>query len=790
MSVNIRLKVRGFSKIVLALCCTAVFITACNTKTSTSKDLVSNVEAFNTKVVNAKPGDEIVLANGVWTDAELIFEAHGTKENPITLTVEDKGKVILEGHSYLKIAGEHLIIKGLVFKNGFTPTSSVIEFKKDDQTLANHVRLTECVIDNYSNPERHEQDYWIALYGKNNRVDHNHFAGKRNLGVTMAVRLTTEASLENNHLIDHNYFGPRPNLGANGGETLRIGTSHHSLKDSKTTVAYNYFDRCNGEHEIISNKSGSNTYKYNTFYECTGTLTMRHGSKTLVEGNVFLGNNKPSTGGIRIINGQQTVINNYAEGLTGYRFRGAFVIMNGVPNSPINRYHQVEDAVVKNNTFVNCDHIQLCAGSDAERSATPINSIMEDNIFYHATRDSLFTIYDDISGITFKNNSISPNIVTGITSGFNPVDFTLEEDDRGYLIPVSETLQQKVTIADDIATKDNTGASWYSKADTDVLLNSGKTIQVKAGMNTLFDAVKQAEAGDVIELTTTDQPYVETKTIALDKPISFVSKSDKKPEVLFEKKSLFEIKNGGSLRLEGIQFDGKKAPDYSGNALIATSKYSMNNNYKLFINNCEVINLDVNHSYDVLKVYKNTFADTISVTNSSFKNISGHIMALDKETDNIGIYNAEYVILKNNSFSDVEGAVLRLHRGGKDESTFGPFLEMEHNVFHNIGFGKRNAYNAAVSLYGAQEIDITNNIFDHTKAIDMHLVVGEPIVNVVRNNFYQADDMRVTGDQKYTVKDNLNVNPEFVNTDAFKLPKASPLKGKATDGKDLGVLHN
>ena len=127
----------------------------------------------------------------------------------------------------------------------------------------------------------------------------------------MIVGLDTEASIENNHKIDHNYFGPRPTFGNNGGETLRIGTSHSSLKNSNTLVESNYFDRCNGEHEIISNKSCQNTFKYNTFFECTGTLTMRHGNETFVDGNVFIGNGKPSTGGVRVINESQTVINNY-----------------------------------------------------------------------------------------------------------------------------------------------------------------------------------------------------------------------------------------------------------------------------------------------------------------------------------------------------------------------------------------------------------------------------------------------------------------------------------------------
>ena len=89
----------------------------------------------------------------------------------------------------------------------------------------------------------------------------------------------------------------------------------------------------------------------------------------------------------------------------------------------------------------------------------------------------------------------------------------------------------------------------------------------------------------------------------------------------------------------------------------------------------------------MIRVYKNTFADEIHIENSTFNNITGHVMALDRETDDVGIYNAEYVTLINNHFSNIQGTVLSLHRGGKDESTFGPFLFLDHCTFDNIGFG-------------------------------------------------------------------------------------------------------
>jgi len=145
-------------------------------------DALSSIEA----------GDSVILANGVWENFEILFEGKGTEKEPITLTVEEKGKVIISGQSNLSLAGEHLIVSGLVFKDGYTPTSSVITFRKNKDELANHTRVTEVVIDNFSNPERFENDYWVAMYGKHNRFDHNHLEGKRNKGVTMAVRLNTE----------------------------------------------------------------------------------------------------------------------------------------------------------------------------------------------------------------------------------------------------------------------------------------------------------------------------------------------------------------------------------------------------------------------------------------------------------------------------------------------------------------------------------------------------------------------------------------------------------------------
>ncbi len=720
-------------------------------KTQSNNIIVNNISEFNAATAAMSPGDNIILANGVWTDAELVLQGQGTPDNPITLRAEEKGQVFLEGESNLRISGQHIIVEGLVFRNGHTPTGSVISYRTSKSSLCNNCRVTECVIDDYNPSERFESDYWVDIYGKNNRFDHNYLVGKRNRGVTLAVRLQTEESRENYHRIDHNYFGYRPTLGSNGGETLRVGTSHHSLTNSNTTVEDNYFETCSGELEIISSKSCQNTFRNNTFYECQGTLTMRHGNETVVNNNYFFGNRKPNTGGIRIINESQTVTNNYCQGLTGSRFKGALVIMNGVPNSPINRYFPVINSKASNNMLIDCDHVQLCAGSDAERSAPPTNTQMTSNIFYNTQKDDVFTVYDDISGISFEDNILSENITKpmydgqAVKSGFT--NKKLKFVDKGDIKICTDYPNIGPNIEQERPNKNNTGVSWYPKKDYQITFNSGKVIEVLPGDNTIWKAMKMAQKGDIIRLMKTGQ-YHQSKSVDINHTVTIESANGlaDKPELTFERSSLFNIENGGSLRLKGIRVSGAESDDYSGNAVIRTSRYSMIDNYKLIVEDSDFIDLDVNHSFNFLKVFKNTFADSVRLSNCNFENISGHVLNLDKEIDNTGIYNAENVVVENCTFRDIGGTAIMLHRGGKDESTFGPILELHNSKFDNVGYDKRNKHEAALSFHGVQYADIKNIDITDSRKINLHLIVGEPVIKLNDINFTNSEKLESNDD--------------------------------------------
>ncbi len=325
----------------------------------------------------AKPGETILLADGTWADTDLAFEAHGAEGKPVTVRAATTGKVILTGQSRLRFAGEWIAVEGLLYRDCQT-TKDLIDFRLTAGNHARHSRLSHCAVVDCSPLNGEVVTRWISIYGSGNEVSRCYVEGKRNSGPSMVVWLNGEP---NRHVIRRNRFGPRPPLGRNGGETIRVGDSSTSMQDSRTLVTANWFDRCDGETEVISNKSCGNEYRGNLFESCQGTLTLRHGNRCQVEGNIFLGHGVKNTGGIRVIGEDHVVDGNYLEGLRGTGFRAAVAVINGLPNSPLNGYYQVKHARVRNNTMVDCtEGVRVgINGGNSKLVLAPLDILVEGN---------------------------------------------------------------------------------------------------------------------------------------------------------------------------------------------------------------------------------------------------------------------------------------------------------------------------------------------------------------------------------------------------------------------------
>lgn len=208
------------------------------------------------------------------------------------------------------------------------------------------------------------------------------------------------------HVIEANSFGKRLKLGKNGGEILRVGDSDSSMQNARCRVMGNLFEECNGEVEVISNKSCENVYEGNVFRNCQGTLTLRHGNRCRVAGNAFFGNGRPHTGGIRIIGEGHRVIGNYLEKLEGAEARAAICLMNGIEKSPANGYFQVKDALVTGNYINQCrESINIgCADKDVKAPLGPLSSVMADNVIYATNR--IVTLQGTGAGVRWSSGKV------------------------------------------------------------------------------------------------------------------------------------------------------------------------------------------------------------------------------------------------------------------------------------------------------------------------------------------------------------------------------------------------
>ncbi len=404
---------------------TGHILAACllSSKLTAAEFSVSSASEISRLTPNLKPGDALVLKDGIWKDQTIVLEARGTGQNPVTLRAETVGKVILTGKSSLKITGEFVVVSGLNVTNGHSATDGIL-------VTGNHCRLTECSVTDST------YKFFVHLDGSSNRVDHCYLAGKTSESPTFQIEVGAKP---NHHLVDHNHFGPRPPLGRNGGETMRVGYSWQSMSNSSSVVEYNLFDRCDGEIEIISSKSCDNIYRDNTFLDCAGMLTLRHGNRCRVESNFFIAHHKRGSGGIRVIGEDHMIVNNYIEGVA----QGAFWITCGISNSPLKGYFQARNAVIAFNTVVDSagPYLDLSAGiGSANRTLLPQNITVANNLFVVPVKGTLLKGRETDS-YHWQGNvaSLSSSPVPALPIGIKSEDPKLHRAGDGLLRPNADS---------------------------------------------------------------------------------------------------------------------------------------------------------------------------------------------------------------------------------------------------------------------------------------------------------------------------------------------------------------
>ncbi len=677
----------------------------------------------NTK---ALPGDIIILQNGDWNNVTMKFTCSGTLLQPILIKAATRGSVIVKGKSNLQIGGNWLIIDGLVFTDGFYPDGHPWEFRVSKQ-VAKNCRVTNCVIKSFNNPNRMKDNYWVALYGKNNRIDHCNFIDKTNLGVLMAIILDDDRSRMNNHSIDSNYFGIRKPLGSNGGELIRIGVSEHCTFYSNTKIVNNLFDRCDGETEIISIKSCGNLVRNNVFKECQGAVVLRHGNNNTIESNLFLGNGKEGTGGVRVINEGNWIVNNYFSNCIGEGFRSPLAIMNGVFNSPPNRYLPVKDAVIINNTFSNCTPFSICEGSDTERSVIPKNVFIQNNLFYSDKPIVAFQYFDKIDSIFFRGNIMNSKISKIIPNGFEQKAISVSKVFNNsfpsytgstskivlpYSISQEASKRLQTGLSDRIGSSNTSFFVALEKQSNQLgiqwkMLQGIQTIEAKLPIsckdaNEVYAAL--ITKGKTVEIILTGDAYVFDRSLSINQKVYFSSNQKSIRFSSNQTNSLFTLGSNAQLHLTSINID---ANQLLTNQFIEADSSGTVIHFSVNINNCKFNNYK---GKSFLTTFRSAYADLISIKNTTF-NQCGNLFTLTDEKENKGYYNVEKMMIDHCTFSNNNGQILGLYRTGNDESTMGPILFFTKNFIQNC-----NDEAALIHLLGVQQSVFSDNHFDHSNA--------------------------------------------------------------------------
>lgn len=353
---------------------------------------VSSIADLQAKINTAVAGDVIIMQNGVYTtDASITVNSQGTEIAPILIKAKTIGGVEITGTHGFNIVSpaKHIRIDGFLF----THSSGRTQIRSG----ATHIRFAhnffECT----------GSGAYLTIAGHDAEIDRNEFRNKSTLGNMIDVR-GSGSQIAQRVWIHHNYFHDFTSPGGNGAETIRFGLSGLSLSNGLGLIEHNLFERCNGENELISNKSSSNIYRYNTIVDSPGgELTLRHGNDCQVYGNYFR-----NSAGMRIFGDRHKIFSNYFESATGINIgNGGGEVADG---DPLTSHDRPDNCVIAFNTLINCTRNYFMTGRTNGLGA--INTIFANNIIQGG--GSAASLSGPYTGGVWSGNLIWNTTSTGV----------------------------------------------------------------------------------------------------------------------------------------------------------------------------------------------------------------------------------------------------------------------------------------------------------------------------------------------------------------------------------------
>lgn len=399
---------------------------------------VTTVTEFKNALAAMNPGDIIEVADGSYNLSSITVSRSGCGKRPIIIMAKNQDKAIFIGNTaFLLESVQYVTIKGFSFQSANVGTGIKIQNSSRVNITRNSFKISETsscnwiyIGDTYASTN--------PLKSSHNKIDYNVFDGKTQPGKYIIIdgNINQQSQYDT---ISYNIFknnGPRA---ANEKESIRVGVSTLSKSSGFTVIEHNLFEDCDGDPEIVSIKSCDNIIRFNTFRRCLGTLSLRHGDRSIVEGNYFFGEGKTAQytspegatstigcGGVRVYGLDHKVINNYFEGLTGSKWDAAITITNGDvlnTSTSLSSHFIPENLVVAFNTMINNEsNIEIGFDNGGKYNRAPKNCLIANNIVVEKKNPIIKSFSaTSLAAVSFSNNIMYPTETSSIGITANSV---------------------------------------------------------------------------------------------------------------------------------------------------------------------------------------------------------------------------------------------------------------------------------------------------------------------------------------------------------------------------------
>ncbi len=352
---------------------------------------ISDVEAFNAAMEKVHPGDTVYLSAGTFKNWEATINISGAENNPIVISGSKKAPTVfsdsITGDPFFRIKGQHIELANIEFSH------TIFRYPIVVLDSCSHSSISNCTFKNNTAMKQFNHMVSVSGNGTHNRIVKCTF---ENIADGQLVSVRIGEVYPTGTLIAHNTFmNIPPNKYGNGAESVQVGQDAVNFVNARPEVIVenNKFIRCNGESEIISNKSSGNIYRNNQFEDCVGAIVMRGGHECEISGNTFQGGFM----GVRLSGTRHYVhnneINNTDVGIillygTGIEYEPAF-------------YTAVSNCVIENNIILEPKKCGILIGD--KKGATRLLN----NVGKHAMLDSVLRhIYPPV------NNKFISNTIT------------------------------------------------------------------------------------------------------------------------------------------------------------------------------------------------------------------------------------------------------------------------------------------------------------------------------------------------------------------------------------------